>query len=170
VLLQRAIAVFCYATLLQHALRGVLATNASLCKVQVPDVANVLAALVVVQTLDRHAVLEFDEGLERLERFENVRLAFEQVDPPITRPVVNESDPVPVAGGRGHGNHVHVGVNALQQVCCTVQSLLGEGVGVVFANDARLTVQKQRGVVVDNKAVSDVALDCLLKQVFANVP
>jgi hypothetical protein len=41
---------------------------------------------------------------------------------------------------------------------------------VVFADDARLTMQKQRGVVVNDKAVSDVALDRLLKQVLANVP
>jgi hypothetical protein len=65
---------------------------------------------------------------------------------------------------------VHVGVNALQQARCVVQSLLGEGVSVVFADDARLTVQKQRGVVINNKAVSNVALDHLLEQVFANVP
>jgi hypothetical protein len=76
-------------------------------------VADVLAALVVVQTLDGHSVLEFDEGLERLERFENVRLALEQIDPPIMRPVVDEGDPVPIAGRRGHRNHVHIGVNAL---------------------------------------------------------
>jgi hypothetical protein len=71
-LLQRAIATFRNATLLQHALHGVLATNASLCKVRVPDVANVLAALVVVQTLRGHAVLEFDKGLERLKRLKNI--------------------------------------------------------------------------------------------------
>jgi hypothetical protein len=50
-------------------------------------------------------------------------------------------------------------VNALQEARCAVRSLLGEGIGVVFADDARLTVQKQRNVVVDDKAVSDVALD-----------
>jgi hypothetical protein len=94
---------------------------------------------------------------------------FEQVDPPITRPVINEGDSVVVAGQCEHGNHVHVGVNALQQVRCAVQSLLGEGVGVVFANNTRLTVQQKRGVVVNDKAVRDVALDCLLEQVLANV-
>jgi hypothetical protein len=162
VLLERAIAAFRNAALLQHALHSVLATNAGLCKVCVPDVANVLAALVVVQTLDRHAVLEFDEGLERLERFEHVRLVLEQISPPIAQPVVNEGDPVAISQGRGDRNHVHIRVNALQQAHCAVRSLLGEGVGVVFANDARLAVQKQRGVVVNDKAVSDVALDCLL--------
>jgi hypothetical protein len=71
-LLQCAIAAFHNAALLQHALYGGLAANAGLCKVRVSDVANVLAALVVVQTLDRHTVLEFNKGLECLERFENV--------------------------------------------------------------------------------------------------
>jgi hypothetical protein len=154
---------------LQPTLHGVFAANASLCKVRVPDVANVLAALVIVQTLNGHAVLEFNKGLGRLERFENVRLALEQIDPPITRPVVNEGDPVPIAGQREHRNHVHIGVNALQQAHRAVQSLFGEGVGVVLADDARLTVQKRRGVVINNKAVGNVALDCLLKQVFVDV-
>jgi hypothetical protein len=53
-------------------------------------------------------------------------------------------------------------VNALQQARCAVRSLLGERVGVVFADNAWLTVQKQRGIIVDDKAVSNAALDCLL--------
>jgi hypothetical protein len=103
VLLQHAIVVFRNAALLQHALHGVLATNAGLCKVCVPDVADVLAALVVVQTLDRHAILESDKGLEHLEHLENIQLVLEQVDPPITQPVVGEGDSVVVAGAEDVG-------------------------------------------------------------------
>jgi hypothetical protein len=83
------------------------------------------------------------------------------------QPVANKGDPVTVARQCGNRNHVHVGVNALQEPCCAVQSLLWEGVGVVFANNTQLTVQQKRGIVV---AVSNVALDHLLKQVLANVP
>jgi hypothetical protein len=41
---------------------------------------------------------------------------------------------------------------------------------VCTATTTRFAVQKQQRAVIDKKAVSNVALDCLLKQVFANMP
>jgi hypothetical protein len=69
----------CNATLLQHALNSVLASNASLSKECVPEVANVLAAFVVVQALNEHAKLELNECLEHLESLKHVALALQEV-------------------------------------------------------------------------------------------
>jgi hypothetical protein len=57
---QRAISTLCNAALLQHAFHRVFALDAVFSKERIPQVANVLSALVVVQALDECAKLELD--------------------------------------------------------------------------------------------------------------
>jgi hypothetical protein len=87
----------CNAALLQHALNGVLASNASLSKECIPEVANVLAAFVIVQALDQRAKLELDKCLEHLESLKHAALALQEVDPSVAQPVVDERYPVAIA-------------------------------------------------------------------------
>jgi hypothetical protein len=97
VFLQHAITAFGNIALLRHALDSVLASNAGLSKECIPEAANVLAALVIVQALDECTKLELNEHLESLESLKDIALALQEVDPSIAQPVVNECHPVAIA-------------------------------------------------------------------------
>jgi hypothetical protein len=153
VFLQRATLALCNAALLRHAFHCVFAPDAVFSKERVPQVANVLAALVVVQASDLGPKLELDKGLESLERFKGVALFLEQPDPAITQPVVDERDPVVIAGRRGHGDLVQIGVDVLKQASRAMQHFGREWIAVMLAHNAGLAVKRQRCVAVDEQAV-----------------
>jgi hypothetical protein len=169
VFLERAIAAFCNATLLQHAFHCVFALDAVFSKERVPQVANVLAALVVVQASDLDPKLQLNKGLEHLECFKGVALFLEQPDPAVLRPVVDKRDPVPIAGHCGHGDFVQIGVDSLEQACCTMRCFGREQIAVMLAHNAGLAVKQQRRVAVNEQTVGQLATYGALQGVFANV-
>jgi hypothetical protein len=100
---------------------------------------------------------------------QGVTLLLEQPDPAILQPVIDEGDPVAIARRHGHGHLVHIRVDALEQVCCTMQGFGRKGIVVVLANNAGLAMQQQWHVAVHEQTNGQLAAYGVLQGLFANV-
>jgi hypothetical protein len=168
-LFQHAVLALSNAPLLQHALNSVLMLNAALGEVSVPNLANVFAALVIVQAPNLGIVPKLDIHLERFKHFKDITFLLQQPDPAIPQPVINEGDPVSKAQDGGNGHHVHIQVDTLKDAHGAVQSFGRKWVAVVLANNAQLAMQRQWRVAIDAKAVGKLVTNGSFQRILSNV-
>jgi hypothetical protein len=81
----------------------------------IPLVPNVLATLVFVEEANDGAVLFLNHRFEQLKGIERFALALQEIDPRVARAVVDEREPVAIAGRRETWHFMQIAVNALER-------------------------------------------------------